>query len=355
MAVQWGYPYSNLFQGEPTTATGTPMSAIYGPTQATNTSVAQPVSGPQNVPSSGGSGGGSNNTASLPQIQDPYAGVRNEINQGYNSYFAQLDQSFNEYLPQQRSSQENIVNSQFNQGVYDLDTQKSVAYNTLDSQKTKAEQNQAKTLRDLSENIRNSFTAGNTYLGAMGAGDSSASNQYAYALTKMGSKQRGDIAQNTANIYNDIDQRRFSVDSFYNSEKNRLVSEKDQKINEIAIWFADAQNQILQSKASGELNKSQDLASLSQNYLNYAINALNTINTSSTNKLNMLNEWVKISSSKTGQASSNIQGQGNVAYNMPNSSQVVGQPQITASGGLYVPTGYGNSNNDDRNDWNFFA
>jgi len=83
----------------------------------------------------------------------------------------------------------------------------------FENQRGEVEKNQVKTLRDLSENVRNSFMAGNVYLGARGAGDSSASNQYAYALTKMGSKQRADIMNNTSGIMGDIDNREFKLKS----------------------------------------------------------------------------------------------------------------------------------------------
>src|SRR3990167_5681529 len=186
---------------------------------------------------------------------DPYAQLRGEISSGWDSYIGSLDKILNEGLPSQQTAQQGIVQSQYGQGVADLGAQKAEGLTELGRTRAKTEQNQVRTLRDLSVNIRNAFQAGNVYLGARGAGDSSAANQYSYALTKLGSQQRSDIMQQGADIFGEIDAREFKLGNIYNQEVNRLGSDRDQKLLGIQSWFAEQQNGIRQAQAQGQLGK----------------------------------------------------------------------------------------------------
>jgi len=104
---------------------------------------------------------------------------------GYNDYYKQLDQQLSS-LGGQRAGQEQIAQNTYQQGL-----------NTATGQYTQGQQNldtsRQKTLRDLSSNLAQSWQQGNIALGTRGASDSSAANQYSYALTKMGNRNRGDI------------------------------------------------------------------------------------------------------------------------------------------------------------------
>lgn len=284
-------------------------------------------------PQSGGGGGSS---------YDPYAQIRNDISSGWDSYISSLDQQLSS-LSDQRKAQEGTAQSQLNQGVNTLDLQKTQGDTALAKQRTEAETNQAKTLKDLSANIKNAFLAGNVYLGSRGAGDSSAANQYSYALTKMGTQQRSDVMQNTADIINDIAGRETDLMNIYNTEKNNLQESYNQQVNQIAQWFASAQQSIQQQKAQGALGKSQDLASLSRDILNQAMSQLSTIQQQAANRQSMLEQWAVENSNNINQLKTNLKDVYGVQYSLPQTTSVVGTPQVTASGGIYVPTGYGSS------------
>ena len=302
----------------------------YTTTQPTNTqSYSQPSSGSTDT---GGDTGG--------QYVDPYADLRNDISSGWDSYLGSLDQQLYG-LTGQRTSQESIANSQFNQGLGDLDLQKTQGFQQLGTQRQQAEQNQAKNLRDLGANLKNSFMAGNVYLGSRGAGDSSAANQYAFALTKMGSRQRGDIMNNTSNILSDIAGRETNLTNIYNTEKNKLQEALNQQIQGIAQWFANAQNTIQMQKAQGQLNKSQDLASLSKEILNYAMGQLQTVQQAAQQRQAGLESWAMSNSQNLAQLKQNMGAISSPSYQMPQASAITGTPQFTSDGRIYVPTGYG--------------
>ena len=278
------------------------------------------------------------------------AEARGAIESGYSGYFSELDSILNEGLPGQRTAQENIASSQFNQGVNTLSGQRDSSLQDLTRESEKTESRQSRTLKDISDNLRNSFTAGNVYLGARGAGDSSAANQYAYALTKLGSRQRGDVLSQYGDIQADIGLREQKVKDIFNTETRNLEFEKDQKINGIAQWFSEQQNALKQAKATGQLSKGQDLAALSQNLLNVALQQLNNIKAEATNRRSALEEWAMNNSTNVRQLASNIgQISGAPFAQGPNAQPIVGTPQMGAGGGFNVPIGFGgNTNEKDR-------
>lgn len=228
--------------------------------------------------------------------------LRNEISSGWDNYLNNLNGMYSG-LNDQRTAQENIYNTQYDQGVLQANTQK------------------AKSLRDISDNIRSAFQAGNNYLGAMGASDSSAANQYSYALNKQSTKQIS------------------GVNEYTNGLIQNFAMERDRGINQVAQWFASAQNQIKQMQAQGQLNKSQDLANLSKDLLNQAISMVNQQNQTYQNRYDALLSWAASNSTNVNQLTSNIAG-------IP---QAFATPQVNTSGNFQIPTGYGYSNTKEKN------
>ena len=275
--------------------------------------------------------------------------LRNDISSGWDSYLGQLDSILNNGLPSQRSAQEGIANNQYDQGINQLGLQNTQGMQQLGNQRTLAEQNQTKTLRDLSENVRNAFQAGNNFLGSRGAGDSSAADQYSYALTKQGNKQRGDVMNNTANILNEISGRETNLKNIFDSEVRNLASAKDQKINEVSSWFANAQNQLKQQIAQGGLGKSQDLSSLSKDLLNQGLQQIQSINQNAESRYNALVSWATSNATNINQVKSNLQQVAQFAPQLPGFSPVGGTPQLDSGGNFSVaPTGFSGQTSNER-------
>lgn len=281
---------------------------------------------------------------------DPYAQVRGEISSGWDSYLSSLDNILNSSLPSQQTAQQNIINSQQTQGLNTLELQKTQGMQQLDAQRGKVEQNQAKTLKDLSGNLRNSFMAGNIYLGSQGAGDSSAANQYSYALTKMGNQQRGNVMEQSANLLSEIDQRATNLSNVYNTEVNNLKAQTDQKMNQLASWFAEQQNALRQQQAQGQLGKSKDLASISQGILNQAIAQANQIQQQAAQQRASLETWAMNNANNIQQLRSNMQQVSQFSPTLPQTGQIATAPQVDSRGNLSAAaTGYGYSSSNDQN------
>lgn len=287
---------------------------------------------------SGGSGGSS----------DPYAAVRNDINSGYNAYFNSLDAIMNQDLPNQVQNQNQMINNLYGSSIADLDSQRNIGMNELGGQRTEVQKGQKKSLTDLAENIRNMFMTGSVMLGSRGAGDSSASNQYSYALTKLGNKARGEVMNQSATSLDQIRQREFRLGETYRAEKTRLETEKTNQILGVANWFSEQQSQIRQMKASGQLSQSTDLANLSRSILDQALNQLNMAQQQIANRNNMLEQWAISQSKSLSQLKSNMAGISGYQAQLPQTPSIGGTPTFSGNNFTMKPTYFGSPFSDEE-------
>lgn len=363
----WGLPefgISELFGGKKSSLSSAPTNQsnlqsyiannFSNPTttyKAPTTTYKAPT--PTKVPTGGGGGGGGGgdgqpkqpNQPTFNPIEDQQKQLRRDISSGWDSYINSLDAQL-EGLSGQRVAQEGIAGSQYQQGANTLGLQREQGLQSLGQNRTEAEQNQARNLRDISESIRNAFMAGNIYLGSRGAGDSSAADQYSYALNKMGTQQRSGVMNETANIMADINSRETNLNNIYNTETNNLAEQKNQQIQQITTWFNDAQNQISNMKSQGQLGKSQDLATVSRSVLDQAINHLNQINQTAINKKQALDQWAMGVSDNINSLKSNMQQASQISMNLPQATDIFGQPRVSQSTQAYNYGGYGGYDED---------
>lgn len=273
------------------------------------------------------------------QVQDISAEQRSAIESGYGAYEAELDAMLNEGLPGQQSALEAGASAQLAQGLEDLGFQKSEGEAQLTKQETKTKEEQKRSLKDIAANIRNSFMAGNVFLGAGGAGDSSAARMYSYALTKLGSKQRGDIMKQSANIMNEIRDRSHRLSTIYNTEKNKLQQTYNQRIAEVQQWFYEQQNALRGAKGELAVKKGQDLASLSQTLLNQALSEINFIKEQAAAKTQMLDQWAMNNASTIQQLQQNMAAVSGYNPTQPKAQPIVGAPQMSG-GNIFAPSAY---------------
>lgn len=273
--------------------------------QQLKNSFAQPTSsGGQVLSSSISSGtGGTTTTPSTTTTSttntgtttDPYASIKADIGNAWDNYISGLNDTANTFLPQQATAQNKISNDQYNQGVSDINSQK------------------ASSLKDIGNNIKNAFQAGNIYLGSRGAGDSSAANQYSFAINQEAGKQTSQL------------------NDFVNTQINQLSSTHDQQLNSIASWLAQQQAAVKNAINQGQLSKATDINNLSKSLLDQAMQAANQVKQNASDQYNALLQWAANNSTNIGQLKSNIAA-------IP---QAAGNVQIDSQGNFVVPVGYG--------------
>lgn len=309
--------------------TGAPAGISFG-TPTTNSLFGPAV--PKNNTSGGGNINGSvlgTSTTNSPSL--PSNDQSGQINQGWDSYTNQLNDLLNNNLPSQRASQEQIAQNAYNTGINQAGQQKEQGIADVNNQ-------QASSLKDLSGNIRNLFNAGNTYLGSRGASDSSAANQYSYAITQMGTKERG-------NIMKQAQDRISQIGDIYNAETNRLQSDLTNNMAAISQWFSEQQAQLKQQLGQAGLGRSQDLQAASQNLYNQALGEMQRIQADISNRRSSLESWALSNSKTVQEALANMNA---VSNSMPQFQGIQGgMPQVTPEGQQYLPTGYGAT--EDKN------
>ena len=251
------------YQSNPMTTTPTNNS----PTQSVQGATTKTTTTPTTTQTGGGSGGtfqpgqngyvnpntGNNNTNQAPS--DPYAGLRDALVSSYNDASTQLGNS--------ATAQNGIADTALTQGQQTINAQKAAS------------------LKDIANTTRNAFQAGNNYLGSLGAGDSSAANQYAFAINQQAGKQTGDL------------------NNYVNTQLNTLQNQHDTQINSIAQWLAGQQSQLSQAKG-------QNVAALGEQALNQALAAVAQVKQNTQNQYNALLSWAANNSNSVSSLQSNI-------------------------------------------------
>jgi len=301
------------------------------------------------VDTGGGDGGGNNGGNTGPSAeelarQQYESQVRGDINSGYDAYTASLNDQLNG-LGGQVDTQNQIVDNQLSTGLGDLGLQYQQGQDQFGNQRGEVASNQKANNKSLDENLRNLFMAGNVYLGSRGAGDSSAANQYAYALTKEGNKARGDQMTQSAKSIAEIQGRETNLKNIFDTETTKLKKEADTKKLGVVQWFQDAQQQIKSAIASGQLNRSTDLANLSKSLLDQAMTRLQQVQTDATNKQNSLITWAENNSSTINQLKANMQQVMSIAPTLAAGTSVNGAINTDAQGNASMNPMIGSAGN----------
>ncbi len=286
---------------------------------------------------SGGSGGGG---------IDLNAQLRNEIESGYNDYISNLESMYGG-LDSQAQAQRDIAQRSYDQSIKDLGLNKESSLQDLGVSQGKVEANQVKNLRDIADNIRNQYMAGNVMLGARGAGDSSAANQYSYALNRVGSRERGNVMNQTASSLADLDLQRAKLNNIVTQETSRLDTELGNSLSQITSWLAEQQNSIKNMIAQGKLNKSQDIASLTRDRLNQAVAAYQEKQRDIASKKAALESWAMTNADNISKLATNMKSIGQFVPNMPYANPLNGSVSVDSQGNIRGMYGYG-ANKDEE-------
>jgi hypothetical protein len=262
-----------------------------------------------------------------------------QIESGYNDYFGKLNEMYGG-LDTQAGAQNQIAQNSYGQSISDLQANKQSGLQDLGLSEQKLQANQVKNLRDIAGNIQNQYMAGNVMLGARGAGDSSAANQYSYALNRIGSKERGNVMNTTAQSQAEIENQKAKLNNIVTQETSRLDTELGNMKQIISSWLAEQQNAIKGMIADGTLRKSQDIASATQNALNQALTAYQTKQTEISNAKNSLMSWATSNSANIGQLKANMSVIGQFAPQMASANPINGSQTVDSAGNLRSMVGY---------------
>jgi len=285
--IDWNR-YIGTYNDVPYNASGDPMNNTSEQRAKLRGDIPQKISSTSTNWQNAGQVSTPTNQPTTPNTVNMQDQLRNEISSAWDAYTSSLGNTANQFLPQQRTAQEGIAQEQLSLGQKTIGTQKAAS------------------LRDIGSNIRNAFQAGNIYLGNRGAGDSSAANQYSFAIQQEAAKQ-GSL-----------------LNEFVDTQLNTLQSQYNTQMGQIANWFSEKQMEVQNMIANGQLNKAQDINSLSMNILNNALQAKAQLEANAQTRYNALLEWAGNNSTNLQQLGANIRG-------IP---QAMGNVQVDASGNI---------------------
>lgn len=289
-------------------------------------------------PTSSSSGGG--------QSLSDY--MRGQIESGYDTYINDLNNLYGG-LNTQAEAQRGIAQNSYEQSIRDLLANKQSSLGDIGLTEQKLQANQVKNLRDIASNIQNQYMAGNVMLGARGAGDSSAANQYSYALNRLGSRERGNVMNTTAMGQAEIENQKAKLNNIVTQETSRLDTELANTKQSISSWLAEQQNAVSQMISQGKLNKNKEIASLTQNLLNQALAAYQTKQQEVADKRARLETWAMNNAKKISELAPIMQGIGQLAPDMYQARTLNGNVSMDAQGNMIGLYGFGNYDEDKYN------
>lgn len=218
------------------------------------------------------------------------AQVRGTINDGFGSILGRLDQMAG-LLPQQEQQDISTLESQYNtqRAARQSDYQSSV--DKLGTYRKDVETRKKATMDELANNMRNMLKAGNTMLGAYGAGDSSAVGMYNYALAKQADQRAGAVQKQANDQYSELDRKALDVKSAFDQSIGDLDTWKATSIDQIRQSTRARLDQINQAKIGADQSRLQALSSLETGLLNQAVQSLAQIDSEHRNYARQIQQW----------------------------------------------------------------
>lgn len=200
----------------------------------------------------------------------------NYVNQVFDTKQAGL-QSQLDSLPGQQAAGERQITGQYNLKNTRLGEDYNTGVKNLQASGNKVQAERERGLKSLSDQLRQQAMSYNNQLGAMGAGDSSASGLINFALGQQSSRNRGDLLRNASDQATAINTQAENLNTSYQRNVKDLETWKTDKLNEIAIQFANIKNQIANEMANASAERQQQLAQYDAGVTQAAIDQLTNI------------------------------------------------------------------------------
>lgn len=235
--------------------------------------------------------------------------ARGAFNNAYAPLFAQLD-AMAGLIPQQQQQREQGIQNMYGSQVGEIQGARDSAMAGLDVSKQQVAQRQAKSVRDLQENMRNLLQAGNIQLGVGGAGDSSAKDMLSFALSKAAGRSGADISNQAQAMYTDIDMQGNQIKATYDDNLAKLATWRDTNLSEVTKWAQEMLMNIESQKATAKGQQAAALAANETNIINNALSRLQQIDDQVSSWNKGIQEWALNRMAQIDDAKAKISGYG---------------------------------------------
>lgn len=274
---------------------------------------------------------GANTSAASDEARRREEETRSAIEGGYSAYENNL-KGLESDLTQSETEDIGSASKVYEQIFGGLTEQKTTNLDKLAAGRTAVNTRQAQSIKDLQQNLGNTMRAASMNFGAMGAGDTSATRvMLPYAYTKLAGAQEGSIAKQANEQQFAIDQEERDTNLQFSDLWRQTEIDKEQEINRVKQYYGDAIRNVKSALAQAPLDKSRDLASLSQSLLAEAQSNLRQLEAEDRSRKEQVRTW----------ATNRMSQLNDMKLSLANSAQFSPQDitfQELSAGGMIAPT-----------------
>lgn len=271
------------------------------------------------------------------KAQDGESRLRDSINSGFDSY----KQSLSSLIPQYELDRQGEIDSI--RGTYG--NLRSGLFESLNSGKERlntsramVDENKKNAVQDFTQNFNQATRATGMQLGAMGAGDSSASQVMApFAYQKMAGQEFGKIGRQANQQMFEIQQAEIDLEDEYSRQITDMKVEEEQQTQSIKDKYSGVISRIREMMAGADGQRQQALMGLEQSIYERASGELDQIRGEMRQRSLMLEDWARNRMSQLNDAK--IQMNNNASFDPRaityNEMRALDQSQIPASSSAY--------------------
>ncbi len=179
------------------------------------------------------------------------------INAGIGQLSSTYDNSSN-YLQDQ-------LKDQYGSVVQGINNERDQALEKFPGYQQQIEQNQSKSLGDLSNDVRNSMQAANNYLGSRGSSSPSAERMYAFAIQQGANKNRATVQSEYGNQFKQLQDQEIDV----RNQATNAITQADQwmagKKAEIVAQYQGMKDKLSAQGMQMSFSQAQDFTNYMRN------------------------------------------------------------------------------------------
>lgn len=217
--------------------------------------------------------------------------TRNAISTGYDQYSKNL-QGLQSTYETGRDDELNSASRIYEQIFGGLQDQKQSNLESLDAGRGQVKSREESAIKGLQQNLLNTQRGMTMQLGAIGAGDTSATQtMMPYAYNKIAGQQEGGIRMQSNDQLFEIDQQERDTELQFTNMWRQTEVEKEQSLQGIKNYYGEKIQRVQTALAQAPLDKQRDLAALSQSLLQEAQGHLRNLEVMHTQRQQQIQDW----------------------------------------------------------------
>lgn len=180
-------------------------------------------------------------------------------------------------LGAQQDATEARVGNQYQTKYNDLNENFAFGKRNLGESRNVVNEQRARSLQDIRDRLQTQTMGYANQLGAMGAGDSSATGLINTALSGMASKNRGAVQEDASNQLRTIETQEETLTREFERNKRDLDTWRQTTLSDLATEILQTKQKIQQAIAQADAQRAQQLAEYDASYTQQAIDALGNL------------------------------------------------------------------------------